>query len=171
MRWPLMESGTGSSDMRPRGTRFRSISARHAAKLAFCSLSSDGVYTVPLPDRISDSAVALTLLVKQRRRLYGPASGSHFRLCRYQFCRQTTTASLPSSSRIAFPTLPIPVLPSDNNFYAVPRGSHFRRCQPWIYFSAFSTWEIALLRMGMRQFLLLPNSTITSSSVISMSTP
>src|SRR5699024_10816172 len=37
--------------------------------------------------------------------------------------------------------------------------------------SAFSTSAIACFLIGIRQFLLLPNSTITSSSVISMTTP
>ena len=36
--------------------------------------------------------------------------------------------------------------------------------------SAFSTSAIACFLIGIRQFLLLPNSTITSSSVISMTT-
>ena len=39
------------------------------------------------------------------------------------------------------------------------------------YASGFSTWTIACFCIGIRQFLLLPNSTITVSSVISMITP
>lgn len=38
-------------------------------------------------------------------------------------------------------------------------------------YSAFSTSTIASFFIGIRQFLLLPNSTITTSSVMSMTTP
>ena len=47
-------------------------------------------------------------------------------------------------------------------------------CHTWnttAYASAFSTSAIADFFIGIRQFLLLPNSTITSSSVRSMTTP
>ena len=51
----------------------------------------------------------------------------------------------------------------------LPQGS---RSFPFvIYASGFSISTIAAFCMGIRQFLLLPNSTITVSSVISMITP
>ena len=37
--------------------------------------------------------------------------------------------------------------------------------------TGFSIWTIACFCIGMRQFLLLPNSTMTVSSVMSMITP
>ena len=40
-----------------------------------------------------------------------------------------------------------------------------------IFYSGFSTCTMAVFCMGIRQFLLLPNSTITVSSVMSMTTP